>query len=149
MFGSTSRNLELAIEASLLPSVNAVLNASAACFLAAGYWFIRRKHIRAHQMSMLAAFVTSSLFLASYVYYHYHVGSVAFTGQGWMRSIYFVILISHVALAAIILPLALITLYRALRGRWELHKRIARITLPVWLYVSVTGVVIYWMLYWL
>ena len=98
---------------------------------------------------MLAAFVTSSLFLASYVYYHYHVGSVAFTGQGWMRSVYFVILISHVALAAIILPLALVTLYRALRGRWELHKRIARITLPVWLYVSVTGVVIYWMLYWL
>jgi len=139
----------LAVETSLLPSVNAVLNASAACFLAAGYWFIRHRQVRAHQMSMLAAFVTSSLFLASYVYYHYHVGSVAFTGQGWMRPVYLVILISHIALAAIILPLALITLYRALRGRWKLHKRIARITLPVWLYVSVTGVVIYWMLYWL
>ena len=139
----------MTVEASLLPSVNAVLNASAACFLAAGYWFIRHKQVRAHQVSMLAAFVTSSLFLASYVYYHYHVGSVALTGQGWVRPVYFVILVSHIALAATILPLALITLYRALRGRWELHKRIARITLPVWLYVSVTGVVIYWMLYWL
>ena len=139
----------MAVDASLLPSVNAVLNASAACFLAAGYWFIRHRQVRAHRVSMLAAFVTSSFFLASYVYYHYHVGSVAFTGQGWMRPVYFVILISHVALAAIIPPLALITLYRALRERWELHKRIARITLPVWLYVSVTGVVIYWMLYWL
>ena len=139
----------MAVEASLLPSVNAVLNASAACFLAAGYWFIRRKQVRAHRISMLAAFVTSSLFLASYVYYHYHVGSVAFTGQGWQRPVYFVILISHIALAAVILPLALITLSRALRERWEHHKRIARLTLPVWLYVSVTGVVIYGMLYWL
>ena len=96
---------------------------------------------------MVAAFSVSSLFLASYLYYHYQVGSVAFTGLGWVRGVYFAILISHIILAAFILPLALMTLYRALRGRWELHKRIAKLTLPVWLYVSVTGVVIYWMLY--
>lgn len=98
---------------------------------------------------MLAAFVTSSLFLTSYLIYHYQVGSVAFTGQGWVRPVYYVILISHIFLAAIILPMALLTLYRAFRGRFELHRRIARWTLPIWLYVSVTGVVIYWMLYWL
>ena len=98
---------------------------------------------------MVAAFIVSSLFLASYLYYHYQVGSVAFTGQGWVRGVYFAILISHIILAVTILPLALMTLYRALRGHWELHKRIAKLTLPVWLYVSVTGVVIYWMLYWL
>lgn len=96
---------------------------------------------------MIAAFLVSSLFLASYLYYHYQVGSVAFTGQGWVRGAYFTILITHIVLAAVILPLALTTLYRALRGRWELHKRLAKLTLPVWLYVSVTGVVIYWMLY--
>ena len=127
--------------------MNAVLNATAACFLTAGFWCIRHQHVRAHQCSMVAAFVVSSLFLVSYLYYHYQVGSVAFTGQGWVRGVYFTILITHIVLAAVILPLALTTLYRALRGRWELHKRIARLTLPLWLYVSVTGVVIYWMLY--
>jgi uncharacterized membrane protein YozB (DUF420 family) len=129
--------------------VNAALNATAACLLTAGYCFIRRRMVRAHQISMLAAFVTSSLFLASYLYYHYQAGSVAFTGGGWVRPVYFVILISHIALAALILPLALMTLYRAVKGRFDLHRRIARLTLPLWLYVSVTGVVIYWMLYWL
>ena len=98
---------------------------------------------------MVAAFLTSSLFLAFYLYYHYQVGSVAFTGQGWVRAVYFAILISHIILAALILPLALTTLYRAVKGQFELHRRIARWTLPVWLYVSVTGVTIYWMLYWL
>ena len=96
---------------------------------------------------MVTAFVVSTLFLTSYIYYHYHVGSVAFTGQGWVRPLYFAILISHIILAVVIVPLVLTTLYRALRGRWDLHKRIARWTLPLWLYVSVTGVVIYWMLY--
>ena len=96
---------------------------------------------------MVAAFAVSSLFLACYLYYHYQVGSVAFTGQGWVRPVYFAILVSHILLAAVILPLALTTLYRALRGQFELHKRIAKLTLPVWIYVSVTGVVIYWMLY--
>ncbi len=100
-------------------------------------------------MSMVAAFLTSSLFLASYLYYHYQVGSVAFTGQGWARPVYFTILISHIVLAALIPPLALVTLYRAVKGRFELHRRIARWTLPIWLYVSVTGVTVYWMLYWL
>jgi len=137
----------LTIDASTLPGVNAALNATAACLLTAGYWFIRHKQVRAHQLSMVAAFVVSGLFLTSYLYYHYQVGSVAFTGQGWVRGVYFAILISHIILAAVILPLALVTLYRALRGRFELHKRIAKLTLPVWLYVSVTGVVIYWMLY--
>jgi putative membrane protein len=146
-FGDRGRRSELIIDASILPSVNATLNATAACLLTAGFWCIRHRHVRAHRFFMVAAFVVSSLFLASYLYYHYQVGSVAFTGQGWVRGVYFVILITHIVLAAVILPLALTTLYRALRGRWELHKRIARITLPVWLYVSVTGVVIYWMLY--
>lgn len=112
-----------------------------------GFWFIRHKNVRAHQMAMVSAFVVSSLFLACYLYYHYQVGSVAYTGQGWVRGVYFAILISHIVLAAVILPLALTTLYRAVRGQFELHKRIAKLTLPVWLYVSVTGVVIYWMLY--
>ncbi|MGH9460551.1 MAG: DUF420 domain-containing protein [Vicinamibacteria bacterium] len=127
--------------------MNAVLNATAACLLTAGFWCIRHRRVRAHQFSMVAAFIVSSLFLTSYLYYHYRVGSVAFTGLGWARAVYFTILVTHIVLAVVILPLALTTLYRALRGRWELHKRIARLTLPLWLYVSVTGVVIYWMLY--
>jgi putative membrane protein len=127
--------------------LNAALNATAACLLSVGYWFIRHERVRAHRFCMVSAFIVSSLFLVSYVYYHYQVGSVAFTGQGWVRGVYFAILITHVVLAATIPPLALTTLYRALRGRWASHRRIARLTLPVWLYVSVTGVVIYGMLY--
>ena len=96
---------------------------------------------------MVAALSVSTLFLASYLYYHYQVGSVPFSGQGWMRPLYFAILIPHVVLAALILPLALLTVTRAVRGDFERHRRIARITLPLWLYVSVTGVVIYFMLY--
>ena len=96
---------------------------------------------------MLAAFTTSTLFLFSYLTYHYHVGSVPFKGQGWIRAVYFAILISHTVLAALIVPLVLITLTRALKRRFDRHKRIARWTLPLWLYVSVTGVIVYWMLY--
>ena len=96
---------------------------------------------------MLAALATSTLFLTSYLIYHYHVGSVPFTGQGWTRRLYFTILISHTSLAVTIVPLVLITLYRALRNRFERHKRIARWTLPLWFYVSVTGVIVYGMLY--
>lgn len=96
---------------------------------------------------MVAALLTSAVFLVSYVVYHYHVGSVPFTGRGWIRPVYFGILISHVLLAAAILPLALVTVTRALQSRFDRHVRIARITLPLWLYVSVTGVLIYWMLY--
>ena len=96
---------------------------------------------------MIAAFISSTIFLASYVTYHAHVGSVRFPGTGWARPVYFTILVSHVVLAAAIVPLALVTLYRAIRKQFDRHRRIARFTLPIWLYVSVTGVVVYWMLY--
>ena len=101
----------------------------------------------AHRLCMLSAFTTSALFLVSYLTYHYQVGSVPFQGRGWIRFVYFAILISHTILAAAIVPLVLLTLTRALRGRFDRHKRIARWTLPLWLYVSITGVIVYWMLY--
>lgn len=130
-----------------LPTVNATLNAIAAVLLTCGYVMIRRRRIEAHRRFMLAAFATSALFLASYVVYHANIGSRPFTGQGSIRVVYFTILITHVVLAALILPMALITLTHALRARFERHVPIARWTLPLWLYVSVTGVVVYWMLY--
>ncbi len=131
-----------------LPTVNATLNAVAAVLLAAGYVFIRRRQVARHRACMLAAFSTSVLFLVSYVVYHATTGSRPFTGQGPMRAVYFVILISHIILATAIVPLALVTLRRALRGRFDAHAAIARWTLPIWLYVSVTGVIVYVMLYW-
>jgi putative membrane protein len=131
----------------MLPTVNATLNGIATLFLAAGWRFIRRGDMRRHRFSMLAAFAASALFLVSYLVYHANVGSVPFRGQGAIRVIYFVILITHIVLAALILPLALLTLSRALSKRFDRHRRIARWTLPIWLYVSVTGVVIYLMLY--
>ena len=130
-----------------LPAVNAALNAVSAAFLSAGYVLIRRRRIDAHRRCMLAAFATSTLFLVSYLVYHYHVGSVPFTRQGPIRVVYFTVLISHIVLAAAILPLALVTLQRAVRGRFTRHAAIARWTLPIWLYVSVTGIAVYWMLY--
>jgi uncharacterized membrane protein YozB (DUF420 family) len=130
-----------------LPAVNAVLNGTSALLLAAGYLCIRRRKVGAHRLCMGSAFVVSTLFLVSYLTYHYHVGSVPFGGRGWIRAVYFTILISHTVLAATIVPLALVTLSRALRGRFSTHVRVARWTLPLWLYVSVTGVVVYWMLY--
>jgi uncharacterized membrane protein YozB (DUF420 family) len=130
-----------------LPALNATLNATSGVLLLAGWLMIRRGRIDLHRRCMLAAFVTSSLFLVSYVVYHAQAGSRPFTGRGTIRAIYFAILISHVLLAAIIVPLALITLRRALRGDYVRHRRIARWTFPVWMYVSVTGVVIYLMLY--
>ncbi|MGH7768435.1 MAG: DUF420 domain-containing protein [Candidatus Binatia bacterium] len=130
-----------------LPGLNAALNTASALLLAAGYLFIRSGRIAAHRRCMLAALATSTLFLTSYLIYHYHAGSVAFTGRGWIRLVYFTILISHTILAVAIVPLVLITLSRALGGRFDQHRRIARWTLPLWLYVSVTGVVVYWMLY--
>ena len=134
-------------EATDLPAVNATLNGVSAVLLATGYVFIRRRRIDAHRRCMLAAFATSALFLVSYLVYHYNVGSVPFTRQGPIRAVYFATLISHIVLAAIILPLALVTLHRALRGRFTRHAAIARWTLPIWLYVSVTGIAVYWMLY--
>jgi uncharacterized membrane protein YozB (DUF420 family) len=130
-----------------LPSLNAALNTASAVLLAAGYLFIRSGKISAHRRCMLSALATSTLFLTSYLIYHYHVGSVPFAGQGWIRRVYFAILISHTTLAVVIVPLVLITLTRALKMDFERHRRIARWTLPLWFYVSVTGVIVYWMLY--
>jgi uncharacterized membrane protein YozB (DUF420 family) len=130
-----------------LPALNATLNAIAAALLVTGYILIRRGRIEQHRRVMLAAFFTSALFLVSYVIYHANAGSRPFTGQGPIRLLYFTILITHVILAAAILPMALITLNHALRSRFERHVPIARWTLPIWLYVSVTGVLVYLMLY--
>ena len=135
------------LDVTLLPAVNATLNGTAAVLLIAGYVQIRRKQIDAHRKCMLAAFTTSALFLVSYLIYHALVESVAFTGQGPIRTLYFTVLISHVSLAILILPLALVTLRRGLRRDDARHVALARWTLPIWLYVSVTGVVVYWMLY--
>lgn len=129
------------------PAFNATLNATSAVLLSAGYAMIRRGRILAHKSCMGLAFASSTVFLVSYLIYHARVGSVPFQGRGWIRPIYFTLLASHTILAAAILPLALITLSRALREQFDRHKRIARWTLPLWLYVSVTGVIIYFLLY--
>lgn len=130
-----------------LPTVNAALNLTAASLLSTGYLFIRRRRVTPHRACMLAASVASAFFLISYVIYHANAGSRPFGGHGFIRPVYFAILASHVVLAAAIVPLVILTLARALRSRFDLHARIARRTLPLWLYVSVTGVVIYLMLY--
>ncbi len=136
-----------AISLSALPAVNAALNATSAVLLIIGYLCIRRRRITAHKVCMASAFVTSIVFLIFYLTYHYHVGSRPFAGHGPVRQVYFTILISHTILAVTVVPLALVTMSRALRGRFDRHVRIARWTLPVWLYVSVTGVIVYLMLY--
>jgi uncharacterized membrane protein YozB (DUF420 family) len=130
-----------------LPALNAALNATSAVLLTTGYVFIRRGRWESHRRCMLAAFATSTLFLISYLVYHANAGSRPFQGHGPIRAVYFTILITHVVLAAAIVPLALLTLSRALRARFDRHAAIARWTLPLWLYVSVTGVVVYVMLY--
>ena len=130
-----------------LPATNALLNALSAVLLLTGYLLIRARRPSAHRVAMLAAVVCSTLFLVSYLYYHAQVGSVRFTGRGTLRVVYFVILGTHTFLAVSIVPLVLITLQRALRQRFDRHRRIARITLPLWAYVNVTGVAIYWLLY--
>ena len=132
---------------SLLPTVNATLNGICAILLVAGFLCIRAKHTAAHTRFMLGACGVSVLFLASYLTYHFLVGSIGFPGTGWVRVLYLTILISHVVLAIVILPLVLRTVYLAGRGRFVQHVGIARVTLPLWLYVSVTGVVVYMMLY--
>ena len=137
----------LSLSVTDLPAVNATLNGISAILLATGYVLIRRRRIAQHRLCMLAAFTTSTLFLISYLVYHAHVLSKPFTGQGPIRYVYYTILISHVLLAITILPLALITLSRALKRQFPRHKAIARWTLPLWLYVSVTGVIVYLMLY--
>ena len=135
------------IDINALPIVNATLNGISALFLLVGYGFIRSGRIIQHRICMVTAFTTSTLFLASYLIYHFNVGSVSFTGDGAIRFLYFTILISHVILASLILPLALMTLRYALKKDFNRHASIARWTLPLWIYVSVTGVIIYWMLY--
>ena len=135
------------IPLSSLPAVNASLNATSAVFLIAGYSFIRRGKIMAHRICMITAFVSSTAFLVFYLYFHFHAGLIRFGGQGWIRPVYFTLLTSHTILAVVIVPLVLITLTRALRERFDRHRAIARWTFPLWLYVSLTGVIIYWLLY--
>jgi len=130
-----------------LPALNAALNGAAALALIVGFWLIRRGHWRAHRAAMLTALGLSAAFLTSYLVYHFNVGSVRFSGEGWVRRLYLGILLTHTVLAAAVPVLALVTLSRALRRHFPRHRAIARWTLPIWLYVSVTGVVIYWMLY--
>jgi len=132
---------------SIFPKINASLNGASAVLLFTGHSLLRRGRVAAHRAFMIAAVCTSSLFLVSYLYYHAHVGSVRFRGQGWTRPLYFSILTSHTLLAITIVPLVIVTLVRGLRGRFERHRAIARWTYPLWMYVSITGVVIYFMLY--
>ena len=132
---------------SIFPKINATLNGCSAVLLVTGRILIARGKMAAHRAVMLTAFGTSTVFLASYLYYHAHVGSVHFRGTGWSRPLYFATLISHTILAAAIVPMILITLSRALRQRFDRHRAIARWTFPLWLYVSVTGVIVYLMLY--
>lgn len=131
----------------IFPVINASLNGASTVLLITGRWLIAQRRIAAHRFVMIGAVVTSSLFLISYLYYHAHVGSVRFQGTGWSRPLYFTILISHVILAAVIVPLVIVTLTRALRERFDRHRAIARWTFPLWLYVSITGVLVYFMLY--
>jgi putative membrane protein len=131
----------------MFPAINATLNGTSAALLLAGRWYIGRGRMAIHRGFMIAALVSSTAFLACYVYYHAHVGDVRFQGQGFIRPVYFAILITHVVLAAAIVPMVIITVSRAWRERFDRHRVIARWTFPLWLYVSVTGVVIYVMLY--
>jgi len=135
------------IDYSQLPALNATLNAISGILLTVGYIFIRRGDMRRHRACMIAALVSSALFLTSYLVYHAEVGSVPFKGQGAIRVVYLAILLTHIVLAAVIVPLALVTVSRALARRFDRHRKIARWTFPLWMYVSVTGVVIYVMVY--
>ena len=130
-----------------LPTLNAVLNTACFFLLVAGWALVRRGRRDAHRVAMLGALATSAAFLASYLVYHFEVGSVRFAGRGAIRTVYFAVLLSHTLLAAAIVPLVLVTVARALRGRFAAHRALARYTLPLWLWVSASGVVVYWMLY--
>lgn len=132
---------------SILATLNAIFNGAAGCCLVLGYAFVRQRALKAHKAAMLTAVGFSTAFLVTYVLHHVQVGSVPFTGEGFTRTIYFAVLIPHIILAAVIVPLALFTVYRGWTGRVALHRKIARITLPLWLYVSFSGVLLYFMLY--
>lgn len=137
----------MAIDYNIFPVINATLNGASAVLITTGRVLIARKKIRLHRACMIAAVAASSLFLASYLFYHAHVRSVHFPGQGWIRPVYFTILTTHTLLAAAVVPLVLLSLNYGLKERFDRHRRISRWTFPVWLYVSVTGVVVYVMLY--
>jgi putative membrane protein len=137
----------MAIDYNIFPAINASLNGASAMLITTGRILIHQHKVRLHRACMIAAVTTSSLFLVSYVYYHLHVHSVHFPGQGWVRPVYFAILISHTTLAAAVVPLVLTSLTLGLRKRFDRHRKISRWTYPVWLYVSITGVVVYIMLY--
>ncbi len=128
-------------------ALNATLNGTSAILLACGYVAIRARKIAVHKAFMIAAFLTSTAFLISYLAYHYRVGHVVFQGQGWIRPVYFTLLLTHTVLAAVIVPMIIVTLRRAWLERFDKHRLIARWTLPLWLYVSVTGVIVYLMVY--
>ena len=130
-----------------LPPINACLNSLSAVFLTLGYIFIRQKKITLHRNCMIAAFCTSTIFLIFYLYYHFHAGRTVFKDPQWFRPIYLGLLLTHTVLAVVIVPMILMTLNRAMKERYELHKKIARLTWPLWMYVSVTGVLIYFLLY--
>jgi uncharacterized membrane protein YozB (DUF420 family) len=144
---SLDHAMSIGIPLESLPKLNASLNAACTVFLVLGFLFIRSGKIRYHRFCMIVAFLCSTVFLGFYVYFHLHAGVIRFGGQGWIRAVYFTILITHTTLAVVIVPLSLITLSRALRERFASHRAIARWTLPLWLYVSVTGVIVYWLLY--
>jgi len=135
------------MDLSIFPPLNASLNATSGFLIVLGFVFIKRKAKKPHALCMLLAVLTSSLFLVSYLYYHFHHGATPFPYHGWIRPVYFTLLITHTVCAILVPPFVVVTLIRALRGNFSAHVRIARITFPIWLYVSVTGVLIYWMLY--
>jgi uncharacterized membrane protein YozB (DUF420 family) len=137
----------IAEQYAFFPALNATLNGTSAVLLLIGRVLIAKGKVAAHRACMIAAVVTSALFLGCYLFFHFKVGNILFMGQGWVRPLYFAILISHVTLAIVIVPLAIITLSRGLRGRYAKHRAIARYTWPLWMYVSVTGVIVYFMLY--
>lgn len=130
-----------------LPTLNAILNSMSAIFLGSGFYFIKQRRIEAHKRCMVAAMIVSVAFLTSYVIYHLNVGSVPFTGEGWIRPVYFFILITHIILAIVIVPMVLRTAYFGFTSRFNKHVVVARKTFPLWMYVSVTGVIVYLMLY--
>ena len=143
----SSRTAPRQIGTLVLPIVSALLNGTSAVLITVGYLCIRQRKVTAHKTCMVTAFVLSSLFLVTYLIHHAQVGSVPFSGRGWLRGVYFAVLIPHVTLAAFVVPLALTTIYRGWTSRFTKHARIARWTLPIWLYVSLSGVIVYWMLY--
>jgi uncharacterized membrane protein YozB (DUF420 family) len=141
------RMMQVPPQYAMFPVIDASLNGTSAVLLLIGRGYIKRGKMAAHRAFMIAALACSSIFLGCYLYYHWHVGSVHFQGQGWSRPVYFSILISHTILAAVIVPMIIITLSRALRERFDRHRVIARWTYPLWMYVSITGVIVYFMLY--